>query len=301
MRVMVTGANGLIGAELVRVLVEGGHEVVAVVRSPERSSRLALLRDRIRLEPLALEDGTSAASLLRASSPEVLFHLAWYAHPRDYLTSHANLDSLSATTSFARIALAGGCRKLIAVGSCLEYAPSERLRREDDALDPSSLYASCKMSASLVLRALARAAGADFAWARVFHLHGPTESAERLIPAVANRIRQGEPIDLSPGEQVRDHLHVGDVAAGLSALIHPDARGAYNICSGEPVTLKRVLLTVADALGGRHLLRFGGRAYRPDEVMFLAGDPGRLRALGWRPGRTLEDGLRDAIGAADNP
>ena len=279
---------------MTRALVEAGHEVTAAVRAGA-GPRLDPLRARLRVEALALEDVPAVDALLASARPEAVFHLAWYAHPRDHLTSHENLGALAMTTSFAERVFAGGCRKLVAVGSCAEYGDSDRLRREDDAPDPASLYASAKVGAHLVLRALAREAGAELAWGRVFHLHGPTEAPARLIPWIAGQLRQGAAVELTDGRQVRDHLHVADVAAGLVALLAPGAAGPYNICSGQPVTLRQVVEIVGRALGREDLLRFGARPHRPGEVMFLAGEATRLRALGWRPRWSLEDGLRDAV------
>ena len=63
------------------------------------------------------------------------------------------------------------------------------------------------------------------------------------------------------------------------------------------MTLRRVLESVGDIVGRKDLLQFGARPHRPGEIMFLAGDSRRLRALGWAPRFGLEDGLADALGA----
>jgi dTDP-6-deoxy-L-talose 4-dehydrogenase (NAD+) len=149
-----------------------------------------------------------------------------------------------------------------------------------------------------VTNALASDAGAELAWARIFHLHGPEEDPRRLIPWVARELALGRAVELTDGRQVRDHLHVADVASGIVALLAPAAKGIYNVCSGEPVTLRTVLETVGDIVGRCDLLRFGARPHRANETMFLAGDSTRLRATGWTPRFGLQDGLRDAVAGA---
>jgi nucleoside-diphosphate-sugar epimerase len=296
MRIVVTGAGGFIGAVVVDELLAAGHEVVAVDRAPGRlAHRPAGAVGRPVLEIGDLGDPAWAGDLVRRVPPEALIHLAWYADPNDYLTSPENVASLAMTTAFIRAAIGAGCRKAVLAGSCVEYATADRPLRETDPVVPRTLYAACKHAAGIVAGALAAPAGAELAWARIFHLHGPGESERRLIPWVARELRAGRPVELTDGTQIRDHLHVADVARGLVALLQPGAAGEYNVSSGEPVSLRRVLETVGDIVGGKHLLKFGARPHRPGETMFLAGDSGRLRALGWTPRFGLRDGLENAL------
>lgn len=297
MRVLVTGAAGFIGAEVVRQLRARGDEVTALVRPDSPRPRLRDLAD-LRCVELALEDGRALDRLLASTRPQAVAHLAWYTGPRDYLVSPENLESLRATVGLAERAFAAGCPKLVGVGTCLEYASSERPVAESDPADPRSLYASTKHAAWLVARALAARAGAEIAWARVFHLFGPGEHPARLVPSVATSLRRGVPVEVTAGEQVRDYMHVADVAAGIVTLLRPGAAGVVNVCSGEPRPLREVLEAVGRLVGRDGLLRFGARPYPAGETMYLAGCADRLRSLGWAPRfPTLEAGLRDALGS----
>lgn len=296
MRVLVTGAGGFIGANVVRQLALAGHDVLAVGRRPEPLGRLvAPGLGPISPRVLDLDDAGAVHRYLHETRPEAVVHLAWYAAPGDYLHARANLASLAMTVGLVQAALDVGCARLVLAGSCVEYAASDRPRLEDDPVEARTLYAACKASAWSVSRLLAEEAGAHLSWARIFHIHGPDEDPRRLIPWVARQLRDGGRVPLTDGTQVRDHLHVEDVAAALVALLTSSAVGVTNVCSGAPVTLRHVLETVGDILGRRELLDFGARPHRPAETMFLAGDAHRLRALGWRPRFDLRDGLADAL------
>ncbi len=279
MRIAVTGASGFIGAHLVKRLREAGDEPLPLVR-------------------IVLEDEGELRRWLDAERPDAVVHLAWYARPRDYLVSPENASSLVLTTRLAEAVFASGCRKLVGVGTCLEYAASDRAVVETDALGPVSPYARAKHEAFRRASDLAARAGAELAWARVFHLFGPGEDPSRLVPSVASSLARGEPIDVTAGAQVRDYLHVADVASGLAALAKPGAAGVYNVCSGTARPLRELLLAIGQLRGRADLIRFGARPYAPGEVMFLAGRSDRLRTLGWSPRfPTLEAGLADALGA----
>ena len=295
MNVLVTGAGGFIGAHVVEKLLAENHRVIALDRAQGSFGRLARWSNRIETIMLDLETTDAVRAYVAQSRPDAIIHMAWYADPADYLTSPRNVPSAMATIALVEAALSAGCRKLVMTGSCVEYAAAARLLREDDPADPRTLYASCKHATWLIARALAAAAHAELSWARVFHLHGPGEDTRRLIPWVTRELREGRSVDLTDGTQVRDHLHVADVASGLVTLLSSGASGVYNVCSGEPVALRLVLETVGSIVGHADLLRFGALPHRPGEIMFLAGDGRRLRSLGWTPRYGLRDGLIDAL------
>lgn len=280
MRVLVTGAAGFIGAHVVHVLRARGHEAIAVARAGAD-----------------LSDPDAVAALFARHRPEAVLHLAWYAKPADYLVSMENLASLHATTTLVAGALAAGCRKIVGAGTCLEYAEVAHPVDEDHPLDPVTLYASTKAAAWLTCRALAAAAGAELAWARIFHLFGPGEPASRLVPSVAAALKRGERVEVTAGEQIRDYLHVRDVAGALVALLSPGAAGAYNVCSGKPEPLRTWISTIGELLNAQDRIVFGARPYAAGERMFIAGRNDRLRALGWSPAfPSPKAALADAIG-----
>jgi nucleoside-diphosphate-sugar epimerase len=297
-RIAVTGASGFIGAQVVKRLLETGDEPLLLGRGGKAAPRLRGLTG-LAVHEVPLDDTAALRRWLDAHRPEAVVHLAWYARPRDYLVSPENRASLAMTTRLAEAVFASGCRRLVGVGTCLEYADSDRPVEESDAVGPVSPYARAKHEAFRNASALAAGAGAELAWARVFHLYGPGEDPSRLVPTVAASLARGEPIDVTAGEQVRDYMHVADVAAGIAALARPGAAGVYNVCSGTARPLRELLLAIGQLRGRADLIRFGARPYAPDEVMHLAGRSNRLRSLGWSPRfPTLEAGLADALGVA---
>jgi dTDP-6-deoxy-L-talose 4-dehydrogenase (NAD+) len=297
-RVLVTGAAGFIGSQVARLLVARGDEVTALLRPGGSRERISDLGDRIRFAEAALEDHERVAFILRELRPETVVHLAWYARPGDYLSSNENLRSLAGTNLLATHAFAAGCRKLVGAGSCVEYSSSDTARREADPTEPRTLYGACKRAASLVVGRLGQAAGAEVAWARIFHVHGPGEDRSRLVPTAAASLAAGQVVDVSPGDQVRDHLHVKDVASALVHLTGPGLLGPFNVASGVGVTLKHLLTTVGEIVGVPELLRFGARPYAAAEEHHLVGDPSRLRDAGWAPSwPDLRASLADAVAA----
>jgi UDP-glucose 4-epimerase len=132
---------------------------------------------------------------------------------------------------------------------------------------------------------------------RPFAVYGPGEAPERLLPSLLAALRDGRPLDLTPGDQRRDWLHVDDVVAAYLRAAQLDAHALngviWNVCSGTPVSVRQFGETLAGLLGApRELLRWGRLAYRPEEPMWIVGSNHRLcTAAGWRPQYSLAEGL----------
>lgn len=272
MQVAVTGATGFLGAAVVRSLVQQGHAVAGLTRSGDASRLVDVPWQPVRGD---LADADARRRLLTGS--DALIHLAWFTTPGAYRHGRENLDALAWTTALFAEAVDHGVGRVVGVGTCLEYAGTEQTRRVGSPLAPDSLYASCKHAAATVGAAIAKAADVSFAWARVFHVYGPGEGPRWLVPQVLAAVRDGRRFELSPGDQQRDFLHTADVGSAIATGAMSDHRGAFNVCSGEAISLRRFL----EPLGPE--LVFGARPYGPAEAMRIAGAPATLHALGWRP------------------
>jgi nucleoside-diphosphate-sugar epimerase len=158
------------------------------------------------------------------------------------------------------------------------------------------MYAACKLACALIGALRAEQLGLGMAWARLFFLYGPYEDGRRLVPSIINAVLDGREFAASEGTQVRDYLHVQDVARALCALAESQERGTFNVCSGSPATIADLMKAAAGAAGDVSLLRLGARPPRGWEPPSIVGDSARLRAAtGWAPSRTLADGMRETV------
>lgn len=278
--VLITGASGFIGRRTVRACLARGWRVIGLDRHPSAFAADAYTH----LVHAVTPDEPLPVPLIRQTVDAAIL-LAWPVDPARYLQSSDNLEALAATLALARAMINAGCRTLVGVGTCAEYAPAEpgiRLR-EDHAVRPDTLYAACKTAAHQVLEQLVRPAQATITWARIFNPFGPGESAARLLPSIARRLAAGEDFLAGSGSQVRDYLHVDDIAAGLATCLDGGLPGAVNVCSGQGMVLAEMMTTFAMACGSAGKVVLGAKADRPWDPPHLVGDPGRLLAAGWKP------------------
>lgn len=246
---------------------------------------------RLSLVTGMLNDADNLRSSLASFLPEACVHLAWYAEPGAYLHSPENINSLMASLTLLKELTHVECRSVVIAGTCAEYDTDFGLLREETVTRPKTLYAAAKLSCCLLGEQIAAQAQMAFAWARIFYPYGPQEDCRRLVPAAICALQRGRPFPSTPGEQIRDYIHVEDVAAAFCLLTERRATGVFNICSGEPVAVRDLLAMIGRLMGRESLVQIGAQPYRAWEPPFICGDNHRLRQLGWTPGHTLSEGL----------
>ena len=289
-RVLVTGAGGFIGRHALAPLAGRGFEVHAVTRRdpPAPSS------PDVRWHRADLLAANGRDALLAAVAPTHLLHLAWYAEHGRFWTSAENLRWVAATIALVQAFAEGGGRRAVLAGSCAEYRWGDRGPCIEGVtpLQPATLYGTAKHATRAVIQSAAEELGIEFAWGRVFFLYGPHEAPGRLVASVARALVAGECAATGDGTQIRDLLHVADVAAAFAALLDSGVRGAVNIGSGEGRPLREVIDAIGAATGRADLLDIGALAPRPDDPRELVADVARLRdEVGFSPAIALRDGI----------
>ncbi|HWI15517.1 MAG TPA: NAD-dependent epimerase/dehydratase family protein, partial [Burkholderiales bacterium] len=257
MRVLVTGADGFIGSAVVRQLLHGDHEIAILARGLQLK-RLADVAGRLHVitGDLSAADG-SALRAIAAWRPEGCIHLAWYAEPGKYLEARENLAALRGSLALLDTLIETGCRQFVGAGTCAEYADSDLPFREDSPTAPKTLYAACKLGLCLAGEQLARQGLIDFAWGRIFYLYGVGEDPRRMVPALVRALLQDQPFNATPGEQIRDYLHVDDVARAFVTMLLRRASGIYNIASAQPLSIAELMRRIGRSVGREHLIRLG--------------------------------------------
>jgi nucleoside-diphosphate-sugar epimerase len=290
-RVLLTGAAGFIGSHCLRPLIDRGYEVHAVSRVPRAADASAAVWHAADL----LRPGVAQA-LVERVRPSHLLHLAWFVVPGKLITAPENFDWVSASFELVRRFADVGGTRLCVSGSGYEYDWAHGYCTEGlTPCVPDTVYGACKHALHEMVRTFSVGRGLSNAWARVFFLYGPNEHPERLVSSVIRSLLRGQPARCSHGRQIRDYLHVQDVADGLVAMLDSEARDAVNISSGEATTLREIALTIGRLTGRPELVQLGAVPARANDVPLVVGSNARAAALGWRPRYDLESGLMQTI------
>jgi nucleoside-diphosphate-sugar epimerase len=291
-RVLVTGGSGFIGRHCLTALKSRGFEIHAVSSQPISRSSDGILWHQANL----LESG-GAERLLAEVRPSHLLHLAWFVVPGKLISAAENFDWVRSSMELLHAFAAHGGKRATVCGSGYEYDwnfgyCSEKLT----PAVPDTVYGACKQALNLLAQSFASQSGISLAWGRVFFLYGPHEHPQRLVSSVIRSLLRNEPAKCSHGRQIRDYMHVQDVADGLVALLDSSVTGSVNVSSAQATTLREIVLTIGRLTGKPELIQLGAIAARPNDVHLVVGDNARIRTeVGWQPKYELEDGLRQTI------
>ena len=294
-RVLVTGATGFIGAHAVEHLVAAGHDIHCITRGGGDIPNVNWHRADLLGDELVL------AGLVSGIRAESLLHLAWLVEPGRFWSSPENFDWLVASLSLYRAFATAGGRRMVIAGTCAEYDwSSEHASKPLDELSsvvaPTTLYGQAKKSTFDLLSAAARLDGLSLASGRIFSPYGPREKSGRVVSDVVTNLLRGRTVETTEGTQLRDFIHVSDVAAAFVALLDHDTTGAVNIATGIDLPLSRVLQEIAAQIGNADLLRVGARAMAVNDPPRLAASVSRLREeVGFVPKYDLSSGLANTI------
>jgi UDP-glucose 4-epimerase len=301
-RVLVTGGGGFIGSNLVRALLDKGHDV-RVLDNFSTGNRANLSGLDIEVVEGELRSYERVHNAVRGV--EVVFHLgALGSVPRsvqDPLTSSA--VNIEGTLNVLLAARDEGIRRVVYSSSSSVYGPRRELPvTEDMPPDPISPYGVAKLAAERYCVSFSRVYESfESVVVRYFNVFGPRQSPfsqyAAVIPLFVTAIAAGEPILVyGDGEQRRDFTYVSNVVDGT--IRAAEAAGAsgriFNVAASAPATVNEVAAAIGAVLG------------KPVEKTFAPPRVGDIRdswadvtaareVLGWEPTVDLEDGLRRTV------
>jgi nucleoside-diphosphate-sugar epimerase len=296
MKVLITGASGFVGSHVARLLVAEGCEVHALVRESSNRWRIQDILPSMYLWQSDLVAFENMNAYLQEIKPELCIHLAWYAVPGKYLNSQENLDSIQASINLLSQLAELGCKRFVGIGTCFEYDLSLGYLSESSLTKPITLYAATKVALSTILQQFAQITEMEIAWIRLFYQYGPMEDERRLIPGIISSLLRDEVVKTTKGEQIRDFLHIEDVASAIWAVAKSNVSGVVNVGSGQPVTVGQIALELGNLLGKPDLIHLGALPYRPNDPMFICANNELLRKkTDWTPKYNLTTGLKNTI------
>jgi dolichol-phosphate mannosyltransferase len=296
-RVILTGATGFVGANLLRRLLCEGHETHLLVRPAYQPWRIEDIRREVRLHEVHLSDADAVSSVLCRIRPDWVFHLAAhgaYSWQTDW--EQMVRTNIQGTMSLVSACLKAGFEAFVHAGSSSEYGFSAHPAAEHQPLEPNSHYAVTKAAATLFCRYTAQTQRVHLPTLRLYSVYGPFEEPARLLPALMIRGLKGELPPLVAPDVVRDFVYVDDVVEAflLAATVRtPEWGSVYNIGTGVATTLRDVVDVARRVMGIRAEPAWNTMPNRAWDSNVWVGDNRKARdQLGWQPRLSFEAGFR---------
>ncbi|MCP5536764.1 MAG: NAD-dependent epimerase/dehydratase family protein [Akkermansiaceae bacterium] len=271
MKIFLTGATGFIGSHFINCAHQAGHKIVALRRSEESQPRVTLLS-----EPSWLTKALRDVDEDDMAECDVLVHLAAHSAnvPYDTIENCMQYNLMDPLKLFHR-AVNAGLKRFIVAGSCFEYGKSGERYVDipvDAPLEPTSSYPASKAAASVAFHAFAYEQNVSLLILRIFQVYGEGELESRFWPSLRKAALAGEDMKMTTGDQVRDFMHVKEVAKiFVSNLEREDLTEGFpiieNIGTGNPKTLAEFAQSEWKKFGGGGKLILGALPQRKNEVM----------------------------------
>lgn len=277
--VLVTGASGFIGHQLVRTLRQAGHQVLELTSA----------------------DGDIAdpATLLQFQPKGIgfVFHLAARTFVPDAWREPADFQRTNVTGTLNVLEL---CRihniPLTYISAYLYGMPRTLPVGEDDELIPNNPYALSKTLAESLCKFYAAHFNMPITIIRPFNIYGPGQRTPFLIPEIIEQIKAGESIRLKDLTPRRDYVYVDDLIEALMLTLNPvPGCRIYNIGHGSSLSVEEVVEMIQSVMG-TSLPVVSDNLPRHNEIPDVYADISKAeRELHWRPRHSFEDGIKKMI------
>ena len=238
MRIAVTGASGFIGRYVLAELSRHSNSIVAVTRDAS-----SLIDIEYPIDVIEMDISHYKSDFFeRMGRPDVLIHLAWDGLPNYNSLHHFEIE-LPRQYQFLKGMIESGLESLVVTGTCFEYGMQSGELDPDLETKPNNPYGYAKDALRKQLKYLKKEHNFILNWVRLFYMYGEGQSKTSIFSMLQEAVHRGDKVfNMSGGEQLRDYLHVSQVAKQLVQLVLLKRDfGIANICSGSPISLRRLV------------------------------------------------------------
>lgn len=293
-KVIITGANGFIGKNLVRELAAKSIKVYAVVK--DITSDISEINNIINVEIIYcnLVNILELKQKISDRDIDVFYHLAW-AGTSGNTRADYELQLINARASCDSVKVASNMRikKFILAGSILEYECQKYISQDFSHYELSHIYSVAKLTAHYMTKILAYNLGLEFVCATISNVYGVGEISQRLINTTIIKLMKKEKTSFTEGNQLYDFIYIDDAIRALELIGESGTPfKTYYVGNKRPKSLKEFLIKIKDYIDKNIELGFGEI---PSNEIYL--DYTEFSTLGlyedfdFKPMVNFEDGL----------
>lgn len=299
-KILITGATGFIGANLVLYFIKRNASITIFTRKASNKWRIRNSIKDITYYSVDLLDGEKLGSVVLKIKPEIILHTAVYG---GYPFQNES-EKIIKTNFTGTINLLNACRKtgfelFINTGTSSEYGIKTKPIKESDLLEPINEYGASKAASTLYCQAVAKKEDRAIVTLRLFSPYGYYEDSARLVPSVILSCLRYEDPKLASPNSVRDFIFIEDVINAYCKVIENmhKAKGLiFNIGGGAQYSAGEVVKKVVKLTGSKVVPKWGSiNNIRLEPKCWQADVEKAKEILNWQPEYNLDQGLEKNI------
>jgi nucleoside-diphosphate-sugar epimerase len=290
-KILITGATGFVGKHLVPQLLKEGYQILEITRDIIKSEKLfkdATLK--------LLVNDINFKEKIVDFEPEIVIHLASYLTSSDdwqHIENLVNTNILFLSKVLDAVS-SSNLELFINTGSFSEY------NKGDDVFIPAYYYSATKTASRALVEYYANINKFKQVTVVPYTIYGGNDSQKKIIDILYESTLQIGSIDLSPGGQILDFIHIDDVADFYLAVVKnikmlPNKIN-FKLGTGIGHSLKEVAVYIEEITNRRTNINWGGISYRNSDVMYAVADLLSVKEiLDWAPKIDLKSGIMKMI------
>ncbi len=277
MKILVTGATGFVGHHVVKWLVDNNYEVIASGTDTNKASQYSWFKDVKFIPCDYFKENIDYYD--HFGKPDIIIHLAWKGLPNYFDQIH--IDNLVASMNLLNSFIDHKDCKIVVLGTDKEYGLMNGCLSENLITDPKTMYGLAKDTLRKFLELKTAGTSQNWNWIRLFFIYGEGQSKKSILPLVDAAIENGDnEFPMSQGEQLRDYLPVEKAAEYICKIaLQKDYNGIVNCCSGNPISVRRLVEEHLKRENKSIKLKFGVYGYPEYEAMSFWGDTSLLKRI----------------------
>lgn len=287
---IVVGANGFIGRELTKGLINYGVNVTAVVHNNNDSELKG-----IKSLSIISFDGSfdNLKEKLLQQHYDVMYCLAWNGVSNSLRSNYSvQVNNIQTSLDFLVLSKEIGCSKIVFSGSIMEFEVIEVTYKPNFTPSPSYIYGAAKVATHMMVMSLAKDLGVEVCWATITNTYGPGEISSRLINSTIRKcIKKIEP-EFTSAIQNYDFVYIDDVIAALIVIGKSGINlHSYMIGSTCPKPLKQYLEELREAIAPDLSFKYGVIPYSGVNLPLDYFDCSLInKELGFKPVVSFKEG-----------
>ena len=295
--ILITGAGGFIGANLVHDLINTKDLIHILIKKESNLWRLNNIISKCYVHFVDISKIKEVENVISEIKPETVYHCATYGvYPNQKDTQKIDQTNLIGTKNLvSSLAKNTDLKRLVNLGSVFEYGSKPGLIKETDSAQGLDHYSKSKILQTKMIEDFFQQHNLPAVTLRVFTVYGNFEEPGRLISDIMVAIIKKNPIKILSSSSIRDFIYINDVIDALKKIsVKPGINGEiFNVGSGRASSVENIVNLVCNITNTDSEVIWQDKNDREHDKAGTKGyaDIQKIEKIGWKPKISLEDGL----------